>query len=97
MSSSNQVSPAKTPVYRRHSSLLQQTIKANEQMAALVMDPLMSLSRAIPLLGDPGYTTVRSWIKSGDLRVWRAGRGHFRVRLSEIKRFLASHEVNSHG
>jgi len=64
-----------------------------EEKAALTLDPLLPLREAVGLLGSPSYTTLRSWIADGSLRVWRAGRGHYRVRLREVQRFLAAGEV----
>lgn len=85
--------PVRTPVRQRVMPMLLQTLKAQEQKQALVVDPLMKLSAAVPMLGNPSYSLLRSWIRSGALRVWRAGHGHYRVRLSEIERFRAAGEV----
>jgi hypothetical protein len=88
--------PTKTPVYRRSSPLVQANQKAQEVRQALIVDPLLPLSAAIPLLGNPCYSTLRAWIKSGSLRVWRpSSRGHFKVRLSEVVRFVAAGEVGN--
>jgi hypothetical protein len=93
MSNPSRFVPVKTAVHLRRTPLLIQNQKVQDQKAALVVDPLMLLSEAVPMLGNPSYSTLRSWIKSGVLRVWRAGRDHFRVRLSEIERFRAAGEV----
>jgi hypothetical protein len=70
--------------------------KAQAQRQALTCDPLISLSEAIPMLGNPSYSALRVWIKTGALRVWRAGKhGHFKVRLSEIARFREAGEVHN--
>jgi excisionase family DNA binding protein len=88
--------PVKATVVSRTNSTLNSSIKANQQKQALVVDPLMRLSEAVPLLGNPSYQLLRKWIKDGSLRVWRAGHGHYRVRLSEIERFRSANEA-SHG
>lgn len=93
MSNPNRILPVKTSVASRTSPLLVQNERVRAEKTALVVDPLMKLAEAMPMLGNPSYTTVRSWIACGSLRVWRAGRGHFRIRLSEIRRFLAANEV----
>jgi len=92
----NSLPPVKTPVRQRITPLVAATQRAQEQKQALVVDPLMPLAHAVPLLGSPSYSTVRKWIANGSLHVWRAGKGHFRVRLSEVQRFLSANEVN-HG
>lgn len=74
----------KTPVLSRSSLLA-----PHEQ------DPSLRLAEAQRLLGDPCYTSLLSWIRNGELRAWRpSGRGHYRVKLSSIKAFLAAHEVH---
>jgi excisionase family DNA binding protein len=93
MQTLNRIPPVKTSVSQRTAPLLAQTQKVREDKRALTIDPLMRLAEAMPMLGNPSYTTVRGWIKTGALRVWRAGRGHFRVRLSEVQRFLSANEV----
>jgi excisionase family DNA binding protein len=82
--------PVRTPVRDRHQTLTPQAQQAQERKQALVNDPLMLLRAAVPLLGCPSYDTLRKWIANGSLRVWRVGRSHYRIRLSEIERFLAS-------
>lgn len=90
----NQNLPVKASVSARTASLLAQHQRVREQKQALTIDPLMPLREAVSLLGSPSYTTLRSWIKDGQLRVWRASKGgHFRIRLSEVQRFLAAGEV----
>ena len=89
----NRVPPVKTSVRHRSTSLLLQHQKVREQKQALTIDPLMPLREAIGLLGNPSYSLLRKWIADGSLRVWRAGRGHYRIRLSEVQRFLTSNEV----
>jgi excisionase family DNA binding protein len=86
--------PVKATVVSRTNSTLNSAIKANQQKQALVVDPLMRLSEAVPLLGNPSYQLLRKWIKDGSLRVWRANGGHYRVRLSEIERFRSANEVS---
>jgi excisionase family DNA binding protein len=86
--------PVRTPVRQRVTPMLAQTMKAVEQMRSMTVDPLMPLSKAVPLLGNVSYGTLRRWIASGALRVHRATpRGHFRVRLSEVERFRTAGEV----
>ena len=78
--------PVKTSVGERY---LPQAVQAHKD--ALMTDPLLKLSEAVSMLGDPSYTVLRGWIKSGELRVWRAaGKGNYRVRLSEVERFIQS-------
>jgi excisionase family DNA binding protein len=91
----NRIPPVKTSVSQRSASLLLQHEHVRAEKAALVVDPLMKLSQVVELLGNPSYTTLRSWIKSGSLKVWRAGRGHYKIRLSEVKRFLTANEVRT--
>jgi hypothetical protein len=85
--------PVKASVQSRTNSTLLSAIKAKQQKDAMTIDPLMRLSEAVPLLGNPSYQLLRAWIKRGELHVWRAGRGHYRVRLSEIERFRSANEV----
>jgi hypothetical protein len=86
--------PVKTPVHLRTASMMQQTLRAQQQKQDFVVDPLLKLSEALPMLGSPGYATLRRWIKEGALRVHRATpHSHFRVRLSEIERFRKAGEV----
>ena len=67
-------------------------------MNEIKCDPLLRLSECMELLGSPSYFTVRKWIGSGQLRVWRPGnRGQFRCRLSWIKAFLRENEVQPSG
>lgn len=93
----NRIPPVKTSVSQRAMPLLAQHEQVRADKAALVIDPLMRLAEAVPLLGNPSYALLRVWIKTGQLRVWRAGRGHFRVRLSEIKRFIEAGFGGSNG
>lgn len=79
---------------RRH-SLAVPAQQAQDRKQVLMTDPLMLLSEAQPLLGNPSYCTIRKWIADGSLRVWRVGTSHFRIRLSEIERFLASGEAKN--
>jgi hypothetical protein len=96
MQNLNRVPPVKTAVHQRLSPMLVQTMRAQEQKQAMVVDPLMRLAEALPLLGSPSYATLRRWIKVGALRVHRASpRSHFRIRLSEIRRFRADGEVTN--
>jgi hypothetical protein len=87
--------PVKTSVANR---LLHQHEAAKAAVDAIKVDPLLRLSQCMELLGSPSYFTVRRWIASGQLRVWRPGnRGQFRCRLSWIKTFLAENEVPPSG
>ena len=90
----NRIPPVKTSVTRR---LLDQHQQVREDKTALLIDPLMKLAEASQLLGSPSYTTLRSWIRSGALHCWRAGKGHYKIRLSEVQRFLRANEVQPGG
>lgn len=83
--------PVKTSVADR--SILGQHEIVRKIKADLTCDPLLRMSEAVPLLGSPAYSTLQTWIKTGAIRTWRAGRGHYRIRLSEVQRFLAANEV----
>jgi hypothetical protein len=94
MNNLNRIPPVKTSVSQRTTPLLAQHQRVRDEKEALTIDPLMRLAEAMPMLGNPSYTTMRGWIKTGALRVWRAGAsGHFRIRLSEVQRFLRENEV----
>ncbi len=93
MNNLNRIPPVKSSVASRTAPLLAQHARVRDEKAALAIDPLMRLAEAMPMLGNPSYVTVRGWIKTGALRVWRAGKGHYRVRLSEVQRFLSANEV----
>jgi excisionase family DNA binding protein len=86
----HRIPPVKTSVTQRSRALLDQHQKVRDEQAALVVDPLMPLRQAVPMLGSPSYALLRKWIKDGSLRCWRAGRGQYRVRLSEVRRFIES-------
>jgi hypothetical protein len=94
MSSAN-CFPVKTAVSTR---LLHRHQAAKAEVDAIKIDPLLRLSECMELLGSPSYFTVRKWIASGSLRVWRPGnRGQYRCRLSWIKNFLRENEVQAGG
>ncbi len=60
------------------------------QKTQLFGDPLLSLAEIKLALGT-SYSTVRKLITSGKIRSWRPSpRGHHRVRLSELQKFLDS-------
>ena len=84
------IPPLKTSVSQRSRALLAQHQKVHDEQAALVVDPLMPLRQAVPMLGSPSYSLLRKWIRDGSLRCWRAGTGQYRVRLSEVRRFIDS-------
>lgn len=89
MPTTNRTLPVKTAVSQRSALLLAQHQKVREQKQALQIDPLMPLREAVPMLGSPSYALLRRWIADGQLRVWRAGgRGQFRIKLSEVQRFI---------
>jgi hypothetical protein len=101
------IPPVKTPVGQRVTPTTAQSVRAAQEKQALVVDPLMPLREAVPMLGNPSYSLLQKWIRTGVLRVWRlpgdrsqkangAGRGQYRVRLSEVQRFRSENEVN-HG
>jgi hypothetical protein len=88
--------PVKTSSSRRQAHLLAQHQTIRETKKALLVDPLLRLAEARDLLGNPSYTTMRSWIADGRLRVLRPGRvGPFKIRLSECERFLHDSEVKA--
>ena len=92
----NRIPPVKTAVRQRATPLPLQNQRVREEKQALAIDPLMPLREAIGLLGNPSYALLRVWIKNGTLRCWRAsGKGHYRVRLSEVQRFLKAGEVTN--
>jgi hypothetical protein len=62
------------------------------QRAELYADPLISLQEFAAAVGSPSYSVIRRWIVTGELKTWRVGKGHHKVRLSELRRFLASGE-----
>lgn len=87
--------PVKTSVSNR---LLHQHQAAKAEVDAIKIDPLLRLSQCMELLGSPSYFTIRKWIATGQLRVWRPGnRGQYRCRLSWIKTFLSENEVRAEG
>jgi excisionase family DNA binding protein len=90
----NRIPPVKMAVNKRATPLLAQHQKVREEKESLTIDPLMPLREAVPMLGNPSYSLLRKWVKDGTLRCWRAGHGQYRVRLSEVQRFLTAHEVN---
>ena len=90
----NRIPPVKTSVRQRSTSLLAQHQRVREQKQALTIDPLMPLREAVGMLGNPSYSLLRKWIAEGSLVCWRAGKGHYRIRLSEVQRFLAAGEVH---
>jgi hypothetical protein len=71
----NNFSPVKSPVRQQLTPLVLQTQKVYEERNAIAVDPLLKLSEAVSLLGNPSYTTLRSWIKSGSLHCFRVDRG----------------------
>jgi excisionase family DNA binding protein len=73
--------------------MLMHALRAQEQKQALIVDPLLKLAEVMPLVGSPSYCTLLRWIREGSLRVHRVGRGHYRVRLSEVQRFRTSGEA----
>jgi excisionase family DNA binding protein len=95
MSLAQTPSPIKTPVHQRVTLPTVQAQQIRDAKQALTADPLMPLREAFPMLGNPSYTLARRWIREGLLRAWRVGRfGHFKVRLSEVQRFMRENEVS---
>lgn len=92
----NRVLPVKTDIATRTANLLIQHAQIREDKTRLLCDPLMRLAEARDLLGCPSYSTLRNWIADGRLRVLRPGRvGPFKIRLSEVERFLRDSEVKA--
>jgi hypothetical protein len=87
----NNLPPVKTPVHRvPPSSLVQQLARQQTLKAEILADPLLPMREAKMLLGNPCISLLRKWVKNGTLKTWRVGpRGHFKVRLSEIRRLIA--------
>lgn len=98
MQNLNRIPPVKTSVTQRSRALLDQHQKVREEQAAMSIDPLMPLRQVVGMLGNPSYSLLRKWQKDGTLRCWRAGgRGQFRIRLSEVKRFIDAGFGGSNG
>ena len=56
----------------------------------ILADPLLRLAEVTRIM-NVSYNTVRLLIKAGDLHVSRTSRrGHYRCRLSEVRRCVAS-------
>jgi excisionase family DNA binding protein len=92
----NNILPVKVSSAKRNAALLAQHTAIRESKSALLVDPLMRLAEARDLLGYPSYSTIRSWIADGRLRVLRPGGvGPFKIRLSEIENFLRNSEVKA--
>jgi hypothetical protein len=89
--------PVKTPVGQRVTPTTAQSVRAAQEKQALVIDPLMPLREAVGMLGNPSYSLLQRWIRTGALRVWRlpGGRGQYRIRLSEVQRFRSENEVDN--
>ena len=76
---------------RPRSPLARQITAQLQMKAELFSDPLITLAEARLAIGNCSYAHARRLISDGRLRVWRSSpRGHMRVRLSELKRYLAS-------
>lgn len=91
MSSPSRIPPVKSSVASRSTPLLLSHQRVREEQRLLEIDPLMPLRQVVGMLGNPSYSLLRKWQKDGTLKCWRAGnRGQFRVRLSEVKRFIDS-------
>jgi len=86
--------PVKTPVSPgRFNPLAAQIKRTLELRNQLCGDPLLGLSEVAQATGEPCYATIRRWIKMGMLHTVRFGpRGHHRVRLSELRRFLGDQQ-----
>lgn len=83
---------AKAPSHRRQfSPLAAQITKQLQIKKELFGDPLLTVSEVSAALGSPSYSSLRSWIKSGALKTIRfTPRAHHRIRLSELRRFMAA-------
>jgi excisionase family DNA binding protein len=83
LSSVPPVRPARTP-------LTAQIERQLTQKTQLFGDPLLSIAECKLALGT-SYSTVRKLIMAGKIRSWRPSpRGHHRVRLSELQKYIAS-------
>jgi hypothetical protein len=82
----------KSPVYQRRSPNLRAQIAAQIALRTeLTADPVLSLAEFAAATGHPSYSAIRDLIRSGALKTWRASpRSHHKVRLSELRRFLAA-------
>jgi hypothetical protein len=90
----NHLPPVKTPVRPgRCNPLAVQIKKTFDLKNELYGDPFLSLSEVAQATGEPCYATIRRWIKTGLIRTVRFGpRGHHRVRLSELRRFVGDQQ-----
>ncbi len=82
------IAPTKNSPRPRYGGVVADTIRSTFENAKV--DPLLSMREAGSLLAA-SYPTLRKWIATGQIRTWRNGpRGHIKVRLSELKKFLAA-------
>jgi hypothetical protein len=76
---------------RPRSPLAATIAKQVETKSELFSDPLMSLTEFRLAAGGMSYSHVRRLIADGKISVWRPYKtAHQKIRLSEIRRFLAS-------
>jgi hypothetical protein len=85
------VTAIKQPVYQRSTFLRAQVAAQVAVKLELTADPLLSLPEFAAATGNPSYSRIRTWIRTGLLHTWRASpRSHHQVRLSELRRFLSA-------
>ncbi len=80
--------PVKRPIRTRQVAA---TITAQlETQRILYADPLLPLRDVQTALGNISYGTLRRLLIDKKIRAWRPSpRGHYKIRLSELKKFLA--------
>jgi hypothetical protein len=80
---------------RQLNPLAAQITKQLEMKKELYGDPLLRLSECLPALGDVSLSTLRKQIAAGRIKTWRnSPRGHHKIRLSELRRFLAQGDTH---
>jgi excisionase family DNA binding protein len=81
---------ASNPPGRPRNPLARQIAAQFAMKETLFGDPLLTLSEARLAL-NCSYAHVRRLISDGRLQVWRSSpTGHMRVRVSEVRRFIAA-------
>jgi hypothetical protein len=74
--------------------LVEKSLRAR---SAITSDPLLDLRTVRLALGGCSYSYLRSLIASGELKTFRIGRGHHRVRQSALAALLARGDHHGQG